>query len=217
MTINILTLFPTFFTSALETSILKRAQAKKAVNINVINLRDYTHDERQTADDRPFGGGPGMVLKIEPIDEVLAALTTQNQKGKVILTSASGKVFSQALATALAQEETLTILCGHYQGIDQRVADHLVDEEIRIGDYVLTGGETAALVMIDAITRLLPGVLGNEGSTAGEAHAKPGLGGYPDYTRPEVFKSWQVPQVLLGGNHAEISEWRDEQRKKLET
>lgn len=216
MTINILTLFPEFFTTALQTSILKRAQDKQAVVINVINLRDFTHDERQTADDRPFGGGPGMVMKIEPIAEALESLAARNQKGKVFLTSASGQKFTQQRAQQWSEEETITFICGHYQGVDQRVADHLVDGEVRIGDYVLTGGESAVLVMTDAITRLLPGVLGNEISVTGEAHEVPGQGSYPDYTRPEKFGEWSVPEVLLTGNHAEIEKWRATHRQKLD-
>lgn len=216
MTINILTVFPEYFTSIFQTSILKRAQAKGAIDIQVIDLRDFTHDERKTVDDRPFGGGPGMVLKVEPIAEALAHLHNQALKGKVYLTSASGQVFTQQLAQRWASESTLTLICGHYQGVDQRVADHLIDGEVRIGDYVLTGGEPAVAVMIDAVTRLLPGVLGNESSATGEAHEVPGQGSYPDYTRPEVFNDWSVPETLLSGNHAEITKWRTNNRKSLD-
>lgn len=216
MTINILTLFPEFFSSCLQTSILKRAQDKQVVKINVIDLRNFTHDERQTADDRPFGGGPGMVMKIEPIAEALESLAAKNQKGRVFLTSASGQQFTQQLAQEWSHEETLTFICGHYQGVDQRVADHLIDGEVRIGDFVLTGGESAVVVIVDTLTRLLPGVLGNEMSVTGEAHEIPGQGSYPDYTRPESFKGWEVPAVLLTGNHAEIAKWREANRKKID-
>lgn len=215
MTVNILTLFPEFFQTPLKASILKRAQEKGHVTINVINLRDFTHDIHQTADDRPFGGGPGMVMKIEPIAEALVALEEIESKGRVLLTSADGQLFDQKMAERLSQEQTLTLICGHYQGVDQRVADHLVDEEVRIGDYVLTGGEAATLVMIDAVVRLLPGVLGNETSLEGESHSVSGRGSYPNYTRPEEYRGWSVPKVLLGGNHAEIEEWRNAKRKKL--
>lgn len=216
MIINLLTIFPEFFESVLKTSIIKRAQEKALVTINVIDLRTYAHDKRQTTDDRPFGGGPGMVMKVEPIFEALVALETLGTKGKVMLTSASGTLFSQPMAQNLSELDNLTIICGHYQGVDQRVIDHLIDEEVRIGDYVLTGGESAAMVMLDAITRLIPEVLGNESSLQGESHAQAGMGNYPDYTRPEVFNDWPVPDVLLGGNHADIEKWREQNRKKLQ-
>lgn len=216
MQIQVLTLFPDYFKSCLESSILARAQAKGLVEIKIINLRDFTHDERQTADDRPFGGGPGMVLKIEPIAEALAALEKQGNKGKVLLTSASGRLLTQQVAQSLAQESTITLICGHYQGVDQRVIDHLIDGEIRIGDYVLTGGEPAVSVIIDAVTRLIPGVLGNEGSVVGESHEVAGQGNYPDYTRPENYNGWQVPEILLQGNHKAIAEWREANRKNIE-
>jgi tRNA (guanine37-N1)-methyltransferase len=207
MTITILTLFPDFFTSPLATSMLKRAVQSEAVEFKVINIRDFATDKYQTTDDRPFGGGPGMVMKVEPIAAALASLPT---KGHVVLTSAKGKMFTQQTAEKYAQLKDLVIICGHYEGVDERVAEHYVDEEIRIGDYVMTGGEPAALVMADAVTRLLPGVLGNEESTAVESHTTPGVLGYPQYTRPEEYNNWKVPEVLLSGDH---KKWRVAQMK----
>ena len=163
MTINILTLFPEYFDSVLQTSMLKRAQDKGLVSFKVINIRDYAQDKHRVTDDRPFGGGPGMVMKVEPIALALESLSVAD-KGRVLLTSAKGRQFSQPVAQQLATLTSVTIICGHYEGVDERVAENLVDEEVRIGDYVLTGGEPAAAVMVDAITRLLPGVLGNEES-----------------------------------------------------
>lgn len=215
MTITILTLFPDFFTGPLSESILKRAQAKGLVKIKVVNIRDYATDPHQTTDDRPFGGGPGMVMKVEPIAKALAAVN-KNLKidnSKVILTSAKGKLFTQQKAQDYSRLDDLIIICGHYEGVDERVAEHLVDEEVRIGDYVLTGGETAAAVMTDAVTRLIPGVLGNDESNKDESHTRPGELSYPQYTRPEVYKGWPVPPVLLTGDHAAIKQWREEQKK----
>ncbi len=210
MQINMLTLFPDFFSSALQTSILKRAQSKDLVQLKLVNLRDFTTDKHQTTDQRPFGGGPGMVLMVEPIDRALAALgVAKGQPGKlIVLTSAKGELFQQANAHAWSQLEELTIICGHYEGVDERVAEHLVDQEVRIGDYVLTGGEPAALVMLDATVRLLTGVLGNPASNAGESHSQPGFFAHPQYTQPRDYKGWSVPEVLLSGDHQRIEEWR---------
>lgn len=216
MTIHLLTLFPEYFINILDTSILKRAQSKNLVNFNVIDIRDFATDKHQTADDRPYGGGPGMVMKIEPIAKALQACESQFSGGKVrkILTSAKGRSFTQQLAGEYAELTDLVIICGHYEGVDERVAEHLVDEEVRIGDYVLTGGEPAAAVMLDAVSRLIPGVLGNEESNQDESHSEPGVLGVPQYSRPEVFQGWAVPAVLLNGNHAEIAKWRDKQRQR---
>jgi tRNA (guanine37-N1)-methyltransferase len=208
--ITILTLFPDFFVTPLQSSIMKRAQEKTAVEFEVINIRDFATDKYQTTDDRPFGGGPGMVMKVEPIAAALASLPS---KKHVVLTSAKGNVFTQQTAETYAQLENLVIICGHYEGVDERVAAHYVDEEIRIGDYVMTGGEPAALVIADAVTRLLPGVLGNAESTALESHTEPGILGYPQYTRPEEYNGWKVPDVLLSGDHKKIAEWRRSQMK----
>ncbi len=216
MTIYLLTLFPEYFENILETSILKRAQLKQLVTFKVINIRDFATDKHQTADDRPFGGGAGMVMKIEPIAAALASIESQlaGKSAHKILTSAKGNVFTQQVAKEYAQLEDLVIICGHYEGVDERVAEHLIDEEVRIGDYVLTGGEPAAAVILDAVSRLIPGVLGNEESNQDESHSAPGVMGIPQYTRPENFQGWVVPPVLLNGNHKEINKWRNQQRKK---
>jgi tRNA (guanine37-N1)-methyltransferase len=216
MTIHFLTVFPEFFTTPLQTSILQRAQTAGQVKFNVVNLRDFTSDKRRTTDDRPFGGGPGMVMKIEPIDKALQSLNLRKGQAssKIVLTSAKGQLFTQQTARGWAgQLEELAIICGHYEGVDERVAEHLIDAEVRIGDYVLTGGEPASLVMADAVTRLLPEVLGNELSNQDESHSQPGLMGVPQYTRPEEYQGWKVPTVLLAGNHKLIEQWREKQRK----
>ena len=216
MQIHILTLFPEYFTSVVETSILKRAVSQGLVKFNIINIRDYATDKHHVTDDRPFGGGPGMVMKVEPIYNALAALGQLGaQPGvKRVLTSAKGPLFTQATAQAYSDLKELTLICGHYEGVDERVNDHLIDEERRIGDYVLTGGEAAVAVMIDAVTRLIPGVLGNEDSNQNESHSQPGVLGFPQYTRPEVFNKWPVPEILLTGDHAKIEAWREEQKQR---
>lgn len=213
MRFRILTLFPEFFVSPMQQSILKRAQEQNTgspstVEISTVNIRDFTTDKHKTADDHPYGGGPGMVMKIEPIDKALESLPQPEGKRKVILTSAKGQLFTQQKAQEYAELEELVIICGHYEGVDERVAKHLVDEEVRIGDYVLTGGEPAAIVIVDAVTRLLPNVLGNELSAVTESHSEPGYLEHPQYTRPEVYKDWKVPEILLSGHHAEIEKWR---------
>ena len=211
MKINILTIFPDFFANPLKTSILKRAASKNLVKFNILNLRDFASDKHQTTDQRPFGGGPGMVMMIEPIDKALNYLRVKkgDQNKKIILTSAKGSMFTQEVAKSLANLDELTIICGHYEGVDERVALHLIDEEIRIGDYVLTGGEVAALVMSDAVTRLIPGVLGNEESNQNESHSQPGKLAHPQFTKPVDYKGLTVPEVLLSGNHQKIAEWRN--------
>lgn len=216
MTINLLTLFPEYFESTLSQSIIKRAISQNFIRINVLDIRKFATDKHRTTDDRPFGGGPGMVMKIEPIDLALESINAKKNQSnqKILLTSAKGVLFDQSKAQNLAKNESLTIICGHYEGVDERVAEHLVDEEIRIGDYVLTGGESAANVIIDAITRLIPGVLGNEMSNQNESHSVPGEFGHSQYTRPEIYKSWPVPSVLLSGDHEAIADWRRQQRQK---
>jgi len=214
MTINILTLFPNFFSSPLAESMIKRAIDADLVTINVVNIRDFTTDKHHVTDERPFGGGPGMVMKVEPIDLALKSLKLSDDKfiSQVLLTSAKGKLFTQQLALDYANLQEITIICGHYEGVDQRVADYLADDEIRIGDYVMTGGESAALVITDVVTRLIPGVLGNEMSNQNESHHQPGVMGYPQYTRPENYQGWSVPPVLLTGDHKKITAWREENR-----
>ncbi|MBM3204511.1 tRNA (guanosine(37)-N1)-methyltransferase TrmD [Candidatus Uhrbacteria bacterium] len=211
MRVDILTIFPEMVEPYLNGSILGRGQKKKLLDLHAHNLRTWTSDRHQTVDDKPFGGGPGMLMKIEPFDKALKAIKSvkqKNRKTRVILTSAKGKTFTQSDAKRLAKYDRLIFLCGRYEGVDERVAQHLADEELSIGNYVMTGGELAALVMTDAIARLRPGVLGKEESLANESHDEEGVLEYPQYTRPEVYKKWKVPAVLLSGNHAKIADWR---------
>ncbi|MGI6373914.1 MAG: tRNA (guanosine(37)-N1)-methyltransferase TrmD [Patescibacteria group bacterium] len=222
MKFHLISIFPDIFTSYLNESILKRAQEKKIIKVKTHNLRHYTTDKHQTVDDTPYGGGAGMLMKIEPLYQALKEIkksssVSNKKKRKVILLSASGKNWSQSLAKKYSQLDELVFICGRYEGVDARIR-HFIDEEISIGDYVLTGGELPALVMIDSITRLLPGVLGNEASLLEESHSLAGINEYPQYTRPEVFvadnKKHSVPKVLLSGNHQEIKAWRLKNSKK---
>lgn len=216
MIINILTLFPNYFESVLNESIVKRARQNQLVEIRIVDIRQFALDKHKTTDDRPFGGGPGMVMKVEPIYLALESLgLKKGQKNKqIILTSAKGQSFNQSVAKELSQLEEVTLICGHYEGVDERVAENLVDTELRIGDYVLSGGEPAANVMLDAVIRLIPGALGNEESNKNESHDQAGDLAYPQYTRPESFNNWLVPDVLLSGDHTKIANWRNQQRKK---
>ncbi len=207
MKITILTIFPAVCHAVFAESILARAVDKGLADLRAADLRDWTSDRHRTVDDTPYGGGPGMVMKIEPIDLALADL--RSPKSKTILLSPQGRKFSDSIARELAREEELILLSGHYEGIDQRVADHLVDEEISIGDYVLTSGVLPALVVTDAVVRLIPGVLGDADSAAQDSFAA-GILDHPHYTRPADYKGWKVPEVLLGGNHAVIDKWRHE-------
>jgi tRNA (guanine37-N1)-methyltransferase len=208
MKIDVLTLFPAMFAGPLDESIVKRAREAGLLDLRIHDLRDYTHDRHRTVDDRPFGGGPGMLLKPEPIFEAVEAIAGENTR--VILTTPGGRPFKQAVARELADCESLLIICGSYEGVDERVREALVDEEISIGDYVLTNGALPAMVMIDAVTRLLPGALGDEDSAADESFSD-GLLEYPHYTRPAEFRGMKVPDVLLSGHHGEIGKWRREQ------
>jgi tRNA (guanine37-N1)-methyltransferase len=211
MKIDILTLFPDICRAPLGESIMKRAQANGIVDLRIHNLRDWTTDKHHIADDAPFGGGQGMVMKPEPIFAAVEDL--RNQASRVVLTSPAGHRFDQQLATHLSGEPHVIIVCGHYEGVDHRVIEHLVDLEISIGDYVLTNGAIAAVVLVDAIVRLLPGALGHEQSAVDDSFNH-GLLEAPQYTRPAEFRDWKVPEVLLSGNHAEIAKWRKEQAIK---
>src|SRR5213593_1521611 len=216
MKIDILTLFPEICRAPLNESMMKRAQEKEIVNVHIHNLRDWTTDKHHVVDDVPFGGGQGMVMKPEPIfaavEDLQQTSNLKAQTSKVILMSPAGRRLDQQLATDLSQEPHLIIVCGHYEGVDHRVIEHLVDLEISIGDYVLTNGAIAAAVLVDAIVRLLPGALGHEQSAADDSFSLKGSGlEASQYTRPAEFRGWKVPEVLLSGNHAEIAKWRKEQ------
>jgi tRNA (guanine37-N1)-methyltransferase len=212
MRIDVLTLFPQMFETPFDSSIFKRAADNGLVELNLVNIRDFTHDKHHTADDYPYGGGAGMVLKPEPVFEAVESLKTGEDSGDlpIILLTPQGRPFSQQIAAELAQYRRLALICGHYEGVDERVREHLATDEISIGDYVLTGGELPAMVVIDAVVRLLPGVLGSEESPEEDSHAG-GLLEYPHYTRPPVYRGWEVPEILLSGNHGEIARWRREQ------
>jgi len=210
MKIDVLTLFPAMFTGPLDESIIKRARAAGLLDLNLHNLRDYTHDAHRKVDDRPFGGGPGMLFKPEPLFEAVEALGRETTR--VILLSPAGRTFNQAIARELAGAEHLLLISGHYEGFDERVREQLADDELSIGDYVLTNGALPAMVIIDAVTRLMPGVLGDDESTHEESFSH-GLLEYPQYTRPAEFRGMKVPEVLLSGNHAEIARWRAEQAR----
>jgi tRNA (guanine37-N1)-methyltransferase len=208
MRIDVLTLFPEMFGGPLDASIVKRARTKGRLELRIHNLRDYTHDRHRTVDDKPFGGGPGMVLKPEPIFEAVEALA--DERTHVILMTPVGRTFNQGIARELAQREQLLFICASYEGCDERVREALADDELSIGDYVLTNGGVAAMVVIDAVTRLLPGVLGDDESALDESFSQ-GLLAYPHYTRPAEFRGMKVPEVLLSGHHAEIQKWREQQ------
>ena len=213
MRIDILTLFPQIFEAPFDFGIFKRAIDNGLVSLHLHNIRDYAHDKHRTADDYPYGGGAGMVMKPEPIFEAVEAVKADDKdepEPPVILLTPQGRQFTQEVARELSRERRLVFICGHYEGIDERVREHLVTDEISIGDYVLTGGEVPALVVIDAVLRLVPGVLGSEDSLLEESHAS-GLLEYPQYTRPEEYRGWKVPEVLLSGNHGMIAKWRREQ------
>ena len=216
MKIDVLTLFPAMFAGPLDESIVKRARQKGLLDLKIHDLRQWTHDRHRTVDDKPFGGGPGMLLKPEPLFEAVESLKAgselegRREGMKVILFSPGGRKFSQQIAHELAAEKDLLLVTGHYEGFDERVREGLVDDELSIGDYVLTNGALPAMVLIDAVTRLLPGVLGDDESSHDESFSH-GLLEYPQYTRPAEFRGMKVPDVLLSGNHAEIEKWRREQ------
>ena len=204
---DIITIFPEIFKSYFSESIIKRAQKKGLIKINIHNLRDYTNDKHRTVDDKPYGGGPGMAMMVEPIYKAVKKISRVAGprfagKSKVILFSTKGKKFDRKMAKRFSKLDKLIMICGRYEGVDERVAKYIADEEVSIGDYVLTGGEIPAMIVTDAVARLIPGVLGKKESL------EEIKGSYPVYTRPKAFKSWRVPKVLLSGNHKKIKEWR---------
>jgi len=241
MRFDIITIFPHIFDSYFSESIVKRAQKKGQVKIKVHDLRDFTKDKHKTVDDTPYGGGAGMILKVEPIFKAINSLISEKNSGfqstnwqttsnkilnsksqirknanmntQIILFSAKGKRYTQEDAKRLSKYDNLILICGRYEGVDERVAEHLADEEVSIGDYVLTGGEIPAMIMVDSITRLLPEVLGNKESSQDDSHSQEGYLEYAQYTKPEEFEGWKVPKVLLSGNHKEIENWRKENSK----
>jgi tRNA (guanine37-N1)-methyltransferase len=208
--IDVLTLFPAMFAGPLDESIVRRARDTGRLELCLHNLRDYTHDRHRTVDDKPYGGGPGMLLKPEPVFEAVELLAGETTR--VILLSPAGRRFNQSVARELAAHPHLLLLCGSYEGVDERVREALVDDELSIGDYVLTNGALPAMVVIDAVTRLLPGVLGDDASAQDESFSH-GLLEYPQYTRPAEFRGMKVPEVLVSGHHAEIARWRQAQAR----
>jgi tRNA (guanine37-N1)-methyltransferase len=214
MQFEVFTLLPEVFPPYLESSILQRARQRGLIDVRVHNIRDYTHDKHHTTDDTPYGGGGGMVMKPEPVFEavesVLGPLRDSPLPVPVILLTPQGRLFTQRVAEELSRYERIALLCGRYEGVDERIREHLVTDEISIGDYVLTGGELPALMVIDAVSRLLPGVLGDPDGAQDDSHSM-GLLEYPHYTRPPVFRGWSVPDVLLSGDHGKIEKWRREQ------
>lgn len=207
MKIDILTLFPDMFKGPFDASIIKRAESRDLIKTEVHDLRKWGDTDRHNVDDRPYGGGVGMVIRVDIIDNALKDLRTD--ESHVILMDATGERYTQQKAVQLTKFKHLIIIAGHYEGVDHRVHENLVDEVISIGDYVLTGGEIPSMVLVDSVIRLLPGVLGKDESSQDESHKEPGYLEYPQYTRPEDYKGWKVPKVLLGGNHAEIKSWRE--------
>lgn len=211
MNFHIVTIFPEFFAGPFEHGVIGRAKSAGLLQIHIHDLRNWTYDRHRTVDDRPFGGGEGMLLKPQPLFEAVESIVPERHAGqKVVLLSAAGCRFSQALASEWKSYEDLVILCGRYEGVDERVAERLVDVEVSVGDFVLSGGELGAAVIVDVVGRLLPGVLGNEESTRNESFGEENLGllDCPQYTRPADFRGWKVPDVLLGGNHKDIQRWR---------
>jgi tRNA (guanine37-N1)-methyltransferase len=211
MQFEVFTLLPEVFPPYLESSILQRARQRGLIDVRIHNIRDYTHDRHHTTDDTPYGGGGGMVMKPEPVFEAVeAVLGPQPTPVPVILLTPQGRTFTQRVAEELSRHERIALLCGRYEGVDERIREHLVTDEISVGDYVLTGGELPALLMIDAISRLIPGVLGDPTGAQDDSHSM-GLLEYPHYTKPSEFRGWKVPDVLLSGDHGKIEKWRREQ------
>jgi tRNA (guanine37-N1)-methyltransferase len=223
MKFHIITIFPKILDSYLQESILKRARGNKVITVKTYDLRKWTTDRHKTVDDTPYGGGAGMLIKVKPVYQAISALKKKSKNiakkdKKVILLSASGKKWNQKKAQKYSKLKEIIFICGRYEGVDERIKE-FIDEEISIGDYVLTGGELAAMVIIDSITRLLPSSLGNKESIREESHSQIGLGEYPQYTRPKEFKAgrkkYEVPKILLSGNHKKIEEWRQKNQKKI--
>ncbi len=214
MRIDIITVLPALLRSPLEESIIKRARERGVVEINLIDLRDYATDRHRSVDDYPFGGGPGMVMMVEPVYNCITRLTSERHYDEIIYTSPDGERFTQPMANELSMKRNIIILAGHYKGIDQRIRDHLITREISLGDYVLTGGELPAAVITDALVRLLPGAISDSGSALSDSF-QDNLLAPPVYTRPSQFRGWQVPDILLGGNTPEIERWRLEQSLRL--
>ncbi len=222
MKFDLLSLFPESFESYLDASILRRARDSGLITIRTWNIRDFAHDKHQKTDDTPYGGGAGMVMKPEPIFECVEAALTEGdvprERTRVILFSAKGRPFRQEDARRLvADYDRLVLICGRYEGVDERVAEHLVDEECSVGEYVLTGGELPAMIVTDAVSRLIPGVLGNDESAETESHSEDGVLEHPQYTKPEEYRGWKVPEVLLSGHHGEIGKWRAGNSRKIAT
>lgn len=215
MRIDILTTFPQMIEAVVSESVIGRARQRGMVDIEAVNLRDFTDDKHHTTDDAPYGGGPGMVMKPDPVFRAVEALTSRKagRKTRILLMTPQGKRFDQKMAEELSRESDIIMICGRYEGVDERVREHLVTDEVSIGDYVLTGGELAAMVIADAVSRLIPGVLGDETSPEAESFSS-GLLEYPQYTRPADYRGYKVPEVLLSGNHAEIEKWRREMALK---
>ena len=213
MRFDIITIFPRVFDSYFQESILKRAQQKKLIKINIHNLRDFASDRRKTVDDRPYGGGPGMIMMAEPIYKAIKKIKSR-KKLKVILLSAKGKKFDQETAKKLSKLDQIILICGRYEGVDERVAKHIADYEISIGDYVLSGGEIPAMIVVEAVSRLIKGVLGKKESLIEESFYKNNFLEYPQYTRPEKFLKYAAPKVLLSGNHKKIKEWREKNSQR---
>jgi tRNA (guanine37-N1)-methyltransferase len=216
MQFDVFTILPEVFPTYLDTSILKKARERGLIDVRIHNIRDYTHDKHHTTDDTPYGGGGGMVMKPEPIFTAIESVLglnvdqTQSKPVPIILLTPQGRVFTQRVAEDLVQHDHLALLCGRYEGIDERIREHLVTDEISIGDYVLTGGEIPTLILIDAVSRLIPGVLGDPTGAEDDSHSM-GLLEYPHYTKPSEFRGWKVPEILLSGDHARIEKWRREQ------
>ncbi|MBD3238549.1 MAG: tRNA (guanosine(37)-N1)-methyltransferase TrmD [Candidatus Moranbacteria bacterium] len=218
MIFDVLTIFPQALELYFEQGVLGKARERKLLKVNFHDLRDFTTDKHKSVDDKPFGGGPGMVMRVEPVYKAVNYLRKQaklkSQKTRVILLAAGSKVFTQKKAIELTKYDRIIFVCGRYEGVDQRVEDHVCDEAISIGRYILSGGELAAAVIIDSTARLAQGVLGNEQSLLEESYEKGIVSEYPQYTRPEVFQDWRVPKVLLSGNHQKIKKWRQDKSKQ---